>query len=169
MAEEVDRMFRTRYSHLANPEGMRGQMEMAVVNKRSMFQEVVRNENKRLLTTLADYFGGIQLAIDRVGDVLSVQYGVNLKHVHPEERRRMVHEQVGKMAEKRRREGVDERLPPNNINKHSNMEQSARFLEDMSSSELGRRMLEQQRGEDRSYTPRWGDEGGDYMEQSYGR
>ena len=75
----------------------------------------------------------------------------------------MVHEQVGRMARKRRSEGMDNRLPPT-VDKEATMNQSARFLEGMAGSELGRRMLEQNYNDEQSYTPRWGDHD-EYMEQ----
>jgi hypothetical protein len=165
VAEAVDRVLRTKYSHLAEPYHMQGLMERALEAKKSMFQEVVRVENKRLLATIADYFSGLQVAVDRIGDVLAVQFGINLRSMHPEERRRYmapaVNKELGRVVRQKRQEGSSSRMPPP-LAEDASLRQAVDFVEKLGQNEMGRRMLTEHIGRDEcghegGYTPRWGD------------
>jgi hypothetical protein len=144
---------------------MRTQVEMAVEAKRPMFQAVVRAENKRLVATIAEYFNGIQVAIDRIGEVLAVKYGVNVRSMHPEERQQYmapaVNREVGRLVRQKR--GEEGRMPEA-IGADANHRQAATFVEDMAGNEMGRRLLGRQLGQDGAYTPsyeggrRWADD-----------
>jgi predicted RNA polymerase sigma factor len=150
-------MLQEKYKHLANPRVMRQQMESAVEAKRAMFEDVVKTQNKRLIATIAEYFAGVQVAVDRIGDVLAVQFGVNLRSMHPEERRRYMAPAVNRELDRVVRQRRDDNGPlPEAIHADANMREALDFTEQLAGNEMGRRMLDKHMG--RSYSPRWGDE-----------
>jgi hypothetical protein len=107
-----------------------------------------------MVATIAEFFNGIQVAVDRIGEVLAVKYGVNVRSMHPEERRQYMAPAVNREIERvvRQKRGEDGRMPQR-IGQDATLREAAGFVEELAGNEMGRRMLGRHMGGDRAYTP----------------
>ena len=120
----------------------------AIQGQRDFYMSVCDESNDKLMQNIIRHFDNIQVAMDRVGDVLAVQYGINLSGMGQEEKRRKMKPLVRVVLEPIVNQRVDQGRPmpePMAMEEVNDMsaQRAMRFLNYMGGTDQGNAMIRQ--------------------------